>query len=74
MALDDPDSSELLFSARVREGLDWEALNKLTMNKDVDDLLIRIKNDLNTKEVIVEKYDEILSSEDLLKRIKKKRG
>jgi hypothetical protein len=70
--LDDPDSSEVLFPARVRESIDWDTVNKLTMNKDVEDLLVRIKNDLHTNEVIQEKYDSILSREELVKRVKRK--
>ncbi len=73
IALDDPDSSEILFPAREREALDWDTLNKLTMNKDVEDLLGRIKNDLQTKEVIQEKYDAILNVGDLVKNIKRKK-
>jgi hypothetical protein len=71
IALDDPDSSEVLFPARERDSIDWDTLNKLTMNKDADDLLVRIKNDLHTKEVIQEKYDRILSRDDLAKSVKR---
>src|SRR5262249_44128468 len=31
IALDDPNSSEILFPARERDALDWEAVNKLAM-------------------------------------------
>ncbi len=72
VALEDPDSSEVLVPAREREALDWDALNKLTMNNDVTELLTRIKNDLQTKEVIREKYDAVYTAEELVKRIKKK--
>ncbi|HPD32646.1 MAG TPA: hypothetical protein PLL20_21865, partial [Phycisphaerae bacterium] len=72
LALDDPDSSEVLVPARERETLDWDTLNKLTMNNDVTELLTRIKNDLQTKEVIREKYDAVYTAEELVKRIKKK--
>jgi uncharacterized protein len=74
LAVDDPDASEVLIPARGREALDWDALNKLTMNKDVQELLVRIKNDLQTKEIIKEKYDKILAREELLKSIRKKKG
>jgi hypothetical protein len=73
IALDDPDSSEVLFPARERESVDWDTLNKLTMNKDVEDLLVRIRNDIQTKEVIQEKYDPIRSTQDLIKTVKKKK-
>ncbi|MBI4325105.1 MAG: hypothetical protein HY674_07555 [Chloroflexi bacterium] len=73
LGLDDPDSSEVLFPAHERDALDWDTLNKLTMNKDVQELLTRIKNDLQTKEVIREKYDRVLSREELAKSIKRKK-
>jgi hypothetical protein len=62
ISLDDPDASEILAPARERDGVDWDTLNKPTMNKDVAELLRRIKNDLQTKEVIREKYDSIPTS------------
>lgn len=71
LSLDDPDSSEVLFPAREREAIDWETLNKLTMNADVLELLTRIKNDLQTKEIITEKYDPVPTAEQLAKSIKK---
>jgi hypothetical protein len=65
LSLDDPDSSEILAPARER-AIDWDTLNKLTMNKDVAELLRRIKNDLQTKEVVREKYDSIPTSASIL--------
>jgi hypothetical protein len=73
IALDDPDSSEVLFPAREKDIIDWDTLNKLTMNKDVEELLVRIRNDLHTKEVIREKYDAILSQDDLAKKVNRKK-
>ncbi len=43
------------------------------MNKDFEDLLVRIRNDLQTKEVIKEKYDAILSAELLISSMAKKK-
>ena len=71
ISLEDPDSTEILAPARERESIDWDTLNKLTMNKDVAELLRRIKNDLQTKEVIREKYDTVLSPGELMKSIKR---
>jgi hypothetical protein len=73
LEIDDPDSSEVLIPARERAALDWDTLNKLAMNKDVQDLLTRIKNDLWTKEIIKEKYDKVLQREDLVKSIRRKK-
>ncbi len=72
--LEDPDSSEVLVPARERESLDWEALNKLSMNKDVTDLLVRIKNDLATNEVRKEYFDVVQSRDYLVASIKKAGG
>lgn len=73
LGLQDPDSSGVLFPARERDALDWDTLNKLTMNKDVQELLKRIKNDLQTKEIRREEYDKVLPSDDLMKSIKRKK-
>jgi hypothetical protein len=69
--LEDPDASKILAPARERETIDWDTVNKLTMNKDVAELLKRIKNDLQMKEIIREKYDPIRDSSELVKGIKK---
>ncbi len=71
LSVDDPDSSEVLFPAREREALDWETLNKLTMNNDVLKLLTRIKRDLQTNEIRREEYDPVPSPEEIVKRLKK---
>lgn len=72
LSLDDPDASEIFFPAKEREAVDWDTLNKLTMNADIKHLLVRIKNDLQTKEIIKEQYDKIHGLDELLKLIKKK--
>jgi len=71
ISLDDPDATEILAPAR-ENAIDWDTLNKLTMNKDVAELLKRIKNDLQTKEVIREKYDTVpASASELVESIKR---
>lgn len=72
LTIEDPDSCRVLFPAREHDTLDWGTLNKLTMNKDFQELLMRVKNDLQTKEIIKEKYDKIPRREELLKAIPKK--
>jgi uncharacterized protein len=59
----------VLVPAREREALDWDALNKVAMNKDVLGLLKRIRNDLQTKEIRWEQYDKIFQPEELLASI-----
>lgn len=67
--IEDPDSSSVYVPARARDELDWDALDKVAMNKDVKGLLTRIRNDLQTKEVRKEEYDQVLEPEALLKSI-----
>jgi uncharacterized protein len=68
--VDDPDSSEILFSARTRESLDWDAINKLTINHDFKQLLKRLRTDISSKEIRKEQYDRVLEREELIKTIK----
>ena len=50
--MEDPDNSEILFPPRISESLDWETINKLTMNKDFVKFLKRINNDLRNQEIV----------------------
>jgi len=70
--LKEPDSSYVLFPSRVRETLDWETINKLfNMNSDFQEFIKRVNKDFERKEIIFERYDKILSKEELLKIISK---
>lgn len=71
--INDPLSSEILLPARTRGILDWETINKLTLNRDFKDFLKRIKNDLASNEIRKEEYDTIFEPEELIKMINKKR-
>ena len=63
----DPDASEILFPASNREYLDWDMMNKLTtMNAGYKEFLKRIRNDIASKEIRKEQYDEVLSKEKLI--------
>lgn len=70
--INDPNSSEILFPARFRENLDWETINKLTMNPDFKKFLERIKNDIGSDEVRDEWYDKVFSEEELIASLKGK--
>lgn len=72
--VEDPDSSEIVLSARTSESLDWEAMNKLSMNSDFREFLRRVKNDVMNKEIIQEKYDPILDRDELVRLMKKRRS
>jgi hypothetical protein len=69
--MEEPDSSEILFSARANENLDWDTINKLTMNPDFKDFLKRIKTDISSKEIRKEQYDKVRNQEELAEIIKK---
>jgi hypothetical protein len=47
--------------------LDWDAINKLTINQDFKEFLKRIKIDISSKEIRKEKYNKILAKEELVK-------
>jgi len=64
---DDPDSSKILYPAKQKEYLDWETINKLTLNPDFMEFLDRVKKDLTSKEIRMERYDEVMEAEALKK-------
>lgn len=68
--LGDPDASEIIYPARARETLDWDAINKLTMNADFREFLRRVRIDISSKEIRKEKYDRILERDELIKTIR----
>ncbi|HKQ09266.1 MAG TPA: HTH domain-containing protein [Blastocatellia bacterium] len=68
--IEDPDSTEVIFPAKPKEFLDWDAINKLTMNPDFKEFLKRVRIDISSKEIREEMYDKILSKEDLPKIIR----
>lgn len=63
--IEDPHSSEIIFSAKYREILDWETINKLTMNTDFKEFLSTVKIDITSKKVHKKEYDEVLDIEKL---------
>ncbi len=65
-----PDDSEIIFPSRVSENLDWETMNKLTMNRDFAEFLKRINNDLKSREIRKEWYDSVLDKDDIIKKFK----
>lgn len=65
----DPDSTEILFPARTRESVDWETINKMTLNPDFRDFLKRIKIDFQSREIRREMYDPVLPKDELIHSI-----
>ena len=70
--MEDPDSSEVILPAKLKEYLDWEAINKLAINQDFTEFLRRVKKDISTKEVRLEFYDKVLDKEVLIANLSKK--
>ncbi|MBB5624113.1 hypothetical protein HDE69_005210 [Pedobacter cryoconitis] len=63
--MDDPHSTQIIYPAKFREALDWETINKLTMNKDFKEFLTRVKIDILSKKIHKKEYDEVLELEVL---------
>ncbi len=61
----EPNSSEILFPAKFKENLDWDTVNKMTMNKDFKEFLKRVRIDLSSNEIRKEKYDRVLNEKEL---------
>ncbi|WP_163530758.1 COG2958 family protein [Halobacillus ihumii] len=69
--ISDPDASEILFPAKEKADIDWETVNKLSKeNPDFSRFIRRIRNDLNSQEIIKEHYDKIYTSEYLIDKFK----
>ncbi|HRP89447.1 MAG TPA: HTH domain-containing protein [Edaphocola sp.] len=62
---EDPDSSEIIFPAINRENLEWETINKLTMNSDFKEFISTVKIDITSKKIHKKEYDTISDSEKL---------
>ena len=69
----DPNSTEIILPARLRDNLDWETINKLSMNRDFSEFLKRIKTDLTSREIRREKYDTIYEAEELMVKFNQKK-
>ena len=67
----DIDGSRILYPARMKESLDWEAINKLCeQNSDFEKFLQDVKIDFESKRVHRAEYDEVLK--DITRYIKDK--
>jgi hypothetical protein len=63
-----PDDSEILLDARQKDILDIEMMNKISqINSNFKEFLMRIKTDLNSKEIRKEKFDKIIEEDELIK-------
>ena len=67
--INDPDSTELVIPAKSREGLEWESINKLSMNDDFREFLTRVRIDISSKKIHKKEYDQIFTAEQLRNKI-----
>jgi len=67
--LEDPHSSEIIFPAKYRETLDWETINKLTMNADFKEFISTVKIDITSKKIHKKEYDQVPYIETLKRKI-----
>lgn len=61
----DVHSSEIIYPSQYHEQLDWETINKLTMNPDFMDFITTIKIDLTSRKIHKKEYNEIEESGSL---------
>jgi len=66
--LEDPHSSEIIFPSKYREVLDWETINKLTMNNDFKEFLTTVKIDITSKKIHKKEYELVQDIETLRKK------
>lgn len=70
--IEDPDSSDILFPAKFKSELDWDTINKLSVeNPDFNYFLERVQKDTSNIEVIKEKFDKVYDADKLKEKIKK---
>jgi len=62
----DPDSSEIRFPSANRDVLDWETMGKLTANKDFNEFLEQVNNNLTSTKIYKEQFDKIIDKEKLV--------
>lgn len=67
--ISDPNSSKVIFPSRFNESVDWEMVNKLTMNRDFEEFIKRVKTDISSREIRKEKYDAIIEEGKLIRSI-----
>ena len=64
--IEDPHSSEIIFPAKIRDTLDWETINKLTMNADFKEFITTVKIDITSKKIHKKEYDIVEEIDNLI--------
>lgn len=69
------DDSRILYPAKIKPSLDWEAINKLCeQNPDFRKFLQDVRIDYESKRIICSEYDEIFSGHAVRQHIQKRLG
>lgn len=71
--VNNPDDSEIIIDAALKDGIDVETMDKLAINPDFKEFLVRVRKDVESKEIRKEAYDRVESREYLIKFFKKQR-
>jgi len=71
--LNNPDDSEIKYPSAIRDVLDWETMSKLTMNKDFNEFLEQVNNNLTSSKIYKEQFDKILDKEKLVAKFNQKK-
>ena len=65
-----PDDSKILFSAKNRENLDWDAINRLSeKNTSFFEFIKTIKIDFTANKIHRQEYDKIFDADELIKNL-----
>lgn len=65
--IEDPDSSITVLPAKNKNNLDWETINKLTMNPDFKNFIDQVEEDISRNKPYKEKYDTVYDKQELVK-------
>lgn len=67
-----PDDSEVVIETEEKDKLDVDTIDKLAINPDFKEFLIRVKKDVDSKEIRKEWYDKVETRERLIDFFKNK--
>ncbi|MFN0050449.1 MAG: HTH domain-containing protein [Cytophagales bacterium] len=69
-----PDDSKILFSAKNRENLDWDTINRLSeKNTSFFEFIKTIKIDFTANKIHTQEYDKVIDSDELVKILNQKK-
>lgn len=72
--VNNPDDSDFKIEVAAKEGIDVDTIDKLAINPDFKEFLVRVKKDVDSKEIRKELYDKVETRESLMQFFKNKKG